>query len=161
MPDAFIPLSEYLRAPAFEAVAIDEPSPAQEAVAAPEADDAVETLERALSDLRCFRAALADALDARLERLLLDLACSVLARDLRLAPADLATVVAREVERAGEPPVRLRAHPDECSALGAFGCPVVADPTLLRGDVTLDLRSGTIRSTLGVRLERALAEAAR
>jgi flagellar biosynthesis/type III secretory pathway protein FliH len=159
MPDAFVSLAQYLRAPANEAVPEPEASVEEAPAQAPLPDEYGSALDGVLSEIRCFRAALADALDARLEQVLCDVAAGVLARELRIEDADVAAVVALEIERAGEPPVRLRAHPEERAALGAFGCPVVADASLLRGDVVLEVRSGTIRSTLGIRLERALERA--
>ena len=117
-------------------------------------------LEEALLDIRRFRAALADALDLRVEHLLGEIAASVLARELRVAPADLRAIVARELTLGGEPPVRIRAHPSECEALNGLGDAIVADPGLRRGDVAIDVRGGTIAATLGCRLERAIAAAA-
>jgi flagellar biosynthesis/type III secretory pathway protein FliH len=158
MHDTFVPLAEYLRGPV--------PAPA-EAVVPEVVEPEVETnalaenapVEDALADIRRFRAALADALDVRVERLLGDIAAGVLARELRIAPVDLRAIVARELALAGEPPVKIHAHPDECELLGAFEGNVVADPTLRLGDVRIELRSGTIAATLGCRLECALAAA--
>ena len=158
MHDTFVPLADYLRGPV--------PAPAEPIVAAvdqpgidamPLAEDAA--VEEALADIRRFRAALADALDVRIERLLGDIAAGVLARELHLAPVDLHAIVARELALAGEPPVTIHANPDECELLQAFAGSVVADPALRRGDVRIELRSGTIAATLGCRLERALAAA--
>jgi flagellar biosynthesis/type III secretory pathway protein FliH len=161
MHDTFVPLAEYLRGPAPAAAEpvvpdIDEPD-----VDAPDVDlhslDENAALEEALADIRRFRAALADALDVRVERLLGDVAAGVLARELRLAPADLRAIVARELALAGEPPVTIHANPNECELLQAFASHVVADSALRSGDVRIELRSGTIVATLGCRLERALA----
>ena len=79
-------------------------------------------LEEALADIRRFRAALADALDVRIE-VAADIAAGVLARELRLAPADLRAIVARELALAGEPPVT-HSRPSERmrSAAGLRGC---------------------------------------
>ena len=159
MHDTFVPLAEYLRVPAeppAEPAEEDEGEPSDGA----ESRDEGVPVEEALAHVRRFRAALADAVDLRAERLLADIAASVLGRELRVAPADLRAIVARELALAGEPPVRLRAHPDECESLHSWGAVVVADPALRRGDVTLELRSGTIAATLGCRLERVLAAGA-
>jgi flagellar biosynthesis/type III secretory pathway protein FliH len=163
MPDGFVSLAEFLRAPEVEQ---REPVPfAVEACSDPlpdsiESEEDPDVGEEALSAARRFRAALADALDARVERLLGEIAASVLARELRLAPADVRAIVIREIELAGEPPLKIRAHPTECAALHDFECLVVADAALRRGDVAIEVRSGTIAATLGWRLERALAHAA-
>jgi flagellar biosynthesis/type III secretory pathway protein FliH len=163
MLDAFVPLAEYLHArapqPPLEAeigeALAGEPHPCAETPV-----DEHAACDEMLAEIRRFRAALADALDARVEDLLREIAAGVLARELRLAPADVGAIAAHELALAGGPPLRLSAHPDECAALSAFACPVVADPTLLRGDLVIALRSGTIHATLGCRLERALASAA-
>jgi flagellar biosynthesis/type III secretory pathway protein FliH len=158
MHDTFVPLAEYLRAPVAapaEPPALETDAPSVEVM--PGEEDAL--VEEALAEIRRFRAALADALDLRVERLLGDIAASVLARELRIAPADLRAVVTRELALAGEPPLKIRAHPDDCESLEAWGA-VVADSAMRPGDVTIELRGGTIAATLGVRLERALAAAA-
>jgi flagellar biosynthesis/type III secretory pathway protein FliH len=158
MHDTFVPLAEYLRVPV---AAPEEPSAGEDDApdvdTGPHGEDAF--VEEALADIRRFRAALADALELRVERLLGDIAASVLARELRTASVDLHAIVARELALAGESPVKVRAHPDECESLAAWAGAVVADPSLCRGDVTIELRSGTIAATLGVRLDRALAAA--
>ena len=155
MHDAFVPLAEYLRGPVAApvepvAAGVDESG----IDAHPLAENAA--VEEVLADIRRFRAALADALDVRIERLLGDIAAGVLARELHLAPADLHAIVARELALAGGPPVAIHAHPDECELLQAFAGRVVSDPALRCGDVTIELHSGTIVATLGCRLERVL-----
>jgi len=159
MHETFVPLAEFLRRPASEPP-LFEAEREQELTCEPTAEDEASPIEEVWSDVRRFRAALADALDVRLERLLCDIAVSVLARELRLVPADVSAIVARELDLAGEAPVRVRVHPDDRSALAPMECEVAADPGLRRGDVAIDVRSGTISATLGCRLERALANAA-
>jgi flagellar biosynthesis/type III secretory pathway protein FliH len=95
-----------------------------------------------------FRARLADAFDAASARLLRELATDVLARELRMAPCDIAALVARLCAQA--PVVRVRVAPSEVS--DAFGFPCVADPTLGAGDAILELEGGVIDARLGVRL---------
>jgi flagellar biosynthesis/type III secretory pathway protein FliH len=158
MHDTFVPLAEYLRGPVAtpaEPIAPETEEPDVEAH--PHAENV--PVEEALADIRRFRAALADALDLRIERLLGDIAAGVLARELRIAPVDLRAIVARELALAGDPPVKIYARPDECELLTAFEGNVAADPGLRCGDVRIELRSGTIDATLGCRLERALAAA--
>ena len=112
MPEQFVALSEWL-APAVPV----------EAKAAPVDDRCTEpieercktdAIEQAMSDVRRFRAALADALDAAVSVLLRDIASEVIARELQLAPCDLQAVIERARERYSlEEPITVRAHPLE------------------------------------------------
>jgi flagellar biosynthesis/type III secretory pathway protein FliH len=155
MHDAFVPLAAYLRS--------SEPAPVAPAEEERDEPAAIADVQRdtpagdELAEIRRFRAAIADALDLHLDRLLTGIAAGVLARELRIAPADLQAIVARELAQTGEPPVRIRANPNDCASLAAWDGVVVADATLRGGDVAIDLRSGTILATLGCRLERVLA----
>jgi flagellar biosynthesis/type III secretory pathway protein FliH len=161
MHDTFVPLAEFLRGPAaapLEPIAAEPGEPGEPDIKEHPPVENV-PLREALADIRRFRAALADALDARVERLLVDIAAGVLARELRIAPVDLRAIVARELGLAGEPPVKIHTHPDEYELLSAFEGSVVADSSLHRGDVRIELRSGTIAATLGCRLECAIAAA--
>lgn len=108
----------------------------------------------ALREARLFRARLLDAFDGAAARLLRELASTVLARELRSAPCDLAAVIAHVRERA--PVVRARVAPDDVPRV--TGVPVVADPALACGDVIVELDNGAIDARLGVRLA-ALLEA--
>jgi hypothetical protein len=158
MPDGFVHLADYVR-PCRPPAAPEGETESAPANAAPEiADDPYDgDLEQAVGDVRRFRATLADALDVALERLLLEIACDVLARELRLGPAEVASVVARARERAAaDEPHAVRVHPDDAAALAACGCRIVADDRLRRGDVRLEVSSGSIDLTLGARLERVL-----
>jgi hypothetical protein len=112
----------------------------------------------ALGAVRRFRASLADALDAARDTLLHDVACDVLGRELRLAPADIAAIVTRALERyANDVPVRVRVHPSDVSFLADCTVNVAADSKLRPGDVAIDVRAGTIDASLGARLACALA----
>ena len=112
----------------------------------------------AIRDARLFRARLADAFDAALASLLRELAADVLARELRLAPCDLAAIVQRVA--GGAPVVRVRvaacdlargvALPRGCEAV------VVADPALAAGDAVVELAGGALDARLGVRLAAVL-----
>ena len=159
MPEEFVPLDEFFRRSPPEVspsgpTQSQRPSPADEAAAEPARCGFADALAAA----RRFRAALADALEAATGELLRDIACDVLARELELAPADVTAIAATALERyAADCPVSLRAHPDETAALATFGVAVIADPTLRRGDVALDLRDGTIDASLGARLDCVLA----
>lgn len=155
MADGFVALETFVRGaargsePAAAAAALDDAraseSPTHVVAACPCRD--------ALVAARRFHAALADALEAVLERLLNDLACDVLARELRLAPAEIAAIAKRALERAAtDVPVAVRAHPDELPRLAELGIAVIADSALRYGDVALDVQSGTIDASLGARL---------
>lgn len=110
-----------------------------------------------LAEVRRFRAALADALDAQLREIVREVACEVLGRELRLAPADVTAIATGALERyAADGPLRLRAHPLDARALETLELPIVADGALRRGDLTIELRSGTIDASLGARLEALL-----
>ncbi len=170
MPE-FIALADLLRAPAGATAAADElaaalaPSPQAAAAAAVTADamtvgaadaGAVEPdVLAAVREARLFRARLDDALEDALARLVRELAADVLARELRLAPCDLAAIVARA--RAQAPVVRVRVAPGE--AAREYGVPVLADAALQPGDAVLELAGGALDARLGVRLAAVLATA--
>jgi hypothetical protein len=112
-------------------------------------DDAV---AGALRDARLFRARLADALDDAVARLVREIATDVLARELRLAPCEIAVLVRRVLERA--PVVRVRVAPADLTLVP--GVPVLADPDLSAGDAVLELGRGELDARLGVRLAAVL-----
>jgi flagellar biosynthesis/type III secretory pathway protein FliH len=160
--DRFVPLGTFLRAAPD---AVPAPQPAVSAMPAPEPvearDAADEDPERdaaeALADLRRFRAGVADAFDFALADLLRDLAADVLARELLLAPADVTALARAALARhAQEVPVAVRAHPEEAAVLRGDGLPAIADAAMRRGDLLLQVRSGTIDLTLGARLDAVL-----
>jgi flagellar biosynthesis/type III secretory pathway protein FliH len=112
--------------------------------------------------MRCFRAALADALEAAAQRLLPAIAHDVVGRELRIEPADLGAVVAEAVERFGREQVLvIRARSDEIGAMEWLGVELAADDRLPRGDAEIELRSGTIDMRLHARVEALLTNAAR
>ena len=113
----------------------------------------------AVAQARRFCAALSDAVAMALDDLLRDIACDLLARELMLAPADVAAIARHALQRyAGDKLLKLRVHPEELSTVETLGVPAAADPQLHRGDVALDLRSGSIDASLRVRLESLLAQ---
>jgi flagellar biosynthesis/type III secretory pathway protein FliH len=113
----------------------------------------------AVAQARRFSAALSDAVAAALDDVLRDIACDVLARELMLAPADIAAIARHALERyAGDTPLKLRVHPDDLSTVESLEVPAAVDPQLRRGDVTLDLRSGSIDASLHARLESLLSQ---
>jgi hypothetical protein len=145
MPEAFVPLAQHVRAEYAPVAPVPEPEPASAPVAA------------ASHAVRRFHAALADALAAAKDDLLRDLACSVLARELALAPADVERIAIALLARVrDERPVRVRAHADDVSALAHIGVPVEVDERARRGDLTIVLRYGSIDASLGARLADVL-----
>jgi hypothetical protein len=114
----------------------------------------------AVREARLFRARLADAFDDAAARLLRELATDVLARELRLAPCDLAAIVRGIGERA--PVVRVRIAACDAAALAGGpllrGCDaaVVEDPALAGGDAIVELAGGALDARLGVRLATIL-----
>jgi hypothetical protein len=172
----FVALADLLRAPSAGAAMVESPAsstPARDAgacdhgVAHVPADTgrrespvvvADGEIVAAVREARLFRARLTDAFDDAAARLLRELAADVLARELRLAPCDLAAIVRRIAERV--PVVRVRVAacdaargvplPHGCDAL------VVADPALARGDAIVELDGGALDARLGVRLALVL-----
>ncbi|HTV91110.1 MAG TPA: FliH/SctL family protein [Verrucomicrobiae bacterium] len=156
MPE-FIALAAWLRpqAPATDArTCVDETELEPPPVPVPFEEEAIADV---VSRARRFRAMLADALDRTLNDLLRDIAAEVVGRELHAAPADLQRIVQRALERAAhELPVAVRVHPSQLGLL-RLDVPVVADANLRSNDACIDVRSGTIDATLGVRIEHVLA----
>jgi flagellar biosynthesis/type III secretory pathway protein FliH len=160
MAEGFVALDAFLREASPSVIASEVASAGEYGDEAPHVRNEACPCAGAFSEIRRFHAALADALDFALEGLLRDVACDVLARELSLAPADVAAIAARALTRyANESPVRLRAHPEEIGHLAGINVPVVADSGLRRGDVAIDLQCGTIDAGLGARLLCALERA--
>ena len=156
MAAEFVSLADLLRAPhAPHAPAADDaPEPLLPACAPASFEDVrANDVAAALRDARLFRARLADAFDDAVARLLRELACEVLARELLLAPCDLAELVRRAGERA--PVVSVRVAACEAAAQIA-GVHVVADAALQRGDAIVELAGGALDARLGVRLATVL-----
>ena len=153
MAAEFVALADLLRAPDARAVAVEAPEVPAVSCAPSSRDDAsAGDVDTALRDARLFRARLADAFDDAAARLLRELAADVLARELRLAPCDLAELVRRAGEHA--PVVRVRVA--ACDVRALAGTPVVADPALGRGDAIVELAGGALDARLGVRLATVL-----
>ncbi|MGA8533588.1 MAG: FliH/SctL family protein [Candidatus Tumulicola sp.] len=161
MPDGFVALERFFRqaaAPSPAGESAESPPPAEmESSDEEPAGGSSAAIADVLAAARRFYAALGDALEAAVDELLRDIACDVLARELALAPADVASIAAAALRRyAATAPLRLRAHPEETGALEGLELPVVADAGLRRGDVVIDVRAGTIDASLGARLEHVL-----
>lgn len=115
-------------------------------------------LVETLGSVRRFRAALADAVDAAVARLLPEIAATVLGRELQLAAPDIGAIVSAALERyRSEGALAVRLHPDDVIAAERLPVQRVADRALCRGDAIFELRSGTINATLKTRLAAALA----
>ena len=107
-------------------------------------------------DLRIFRARVGELVDEALQTIVRDVAADVLARELQLEPANVQSIAESTIRRYfAEQPVRVRVSPQDAGRL-ACGIPVVADDSLLPGDVAIDLRSGSVDASLGVRLDAVL-----
>lgn len=157
MSDEFVPLATYLRPIAVVPILAVPPARDSEPSGPPCAQTEI---DEAMRSARLFRAALADALDVAVRRLVQTIARDVLARELQLARADLAGIVASALDRqAGERVLSIRAHPTDLAALASIGLERVADSTLAPGDILIELHSGTIDLSLNTRLEAAIAAA--
>jgi flagellar assembly protein FliH len=157
MPDGFVPLGALLASRSLEALDAPPATPAPERATADGVPEPLSEAEAAFAAFRRFHAALADALEAALHDVLREIACDVLARELRLAPADIAAVAAGVLARfAAEEPLRVRVHPGDLASLPPLTTPVVPDSGLRRGDAILEVRNGTIDASLGARLEAVL-----
>jgi hypothetical protein len=152
----FVSLADVLRAAAVAPPAPGVADPERDAAAlatVPEPPSAApDDVYTAVRDARLFRARLADAFDAASARLIRELAAEVLARELRLAPCDLESLLRRVRERV--PVVRVRVAPADLAHVRAAPC--VADPGLAAGDAVLELDGGTLDARLGVRLATVL-----
>jgi flagellar biosynthesis/type III secretory pathway protein FliH len=156
MFDTFVPLALFLRpsvhdAPLESFAAAPPPPDSSTAASERECDETLRAVRR-------FRAALADALDVAVAALLPAIARDVLARELRLEPADVAAVVRNALDRFdGDRVLSIRANPRDLDALGSTGLTTLSDERLRAGDIFIELRSGTIDATLAARLDSVLA----
>jgi hypothetical protein len=157
----FIALADLLCPPTIppaECAAIVAPAVAEvESVSAAAVEDgggadAADAIGAALREARLFRARLADAFDDAAHRLVRELAADVLARELRLAPCDLARIVRRVL--ASAPAVRVRVAPADVARVA--GIAVLPDPALCAGDAIVEVAGGTLDARLGVRLAAVL-----
>ena len=151
MSDAFVPLDVFLSPPLSE-------SPPPNPQPPPEAPPTPRCEREAAADARRFRAALADALDLSLQRLLPEIAREVLGRELALQAADVAAIAAAALDRfSNERIVTLRVHPADARRASALGVAIVADASLCPGDALLELNAGTIDMRLETRFHGILA----
>jgi flagellar biosynthesis/type III secretory pathway protein FliH len=154
MPEEFVPLERFLRPTPPQSQ--PEAAPAEPEEPEPPAAEHIE--QESLRAARRFRAALADALDAAVEELLRRIAHAVLARELELDAPCIAGIVASALDQYGaQNVVAIHANPADVQALSNVGLERIADDSLRRGDVRIELHSGTIDCTLNARLEAAVA----
>ncbi len=147
---SFVPLTLFLRPARAQPRQPAEDVPVEPPVAA----ELAETLAAA----RRFHAGLRDALDVALSELLQRIAHDVLGRELILAGPDIAAIVGSALERfSRENVLSVRVNPRDVDALREFEFEAIVDPAMRRGDVALELRSGTIDLSLSVRLSAALS----
>ncbi len=112
-------------------------------------DDDLAELAR---DVRLFHARIIEAVEDAVEMLVTDIAADVLGRELLLEPAGIEAIIDRALQRfAAEEPLRVRVHAQDVERLKC-GVPVVADTQLRPGDAIIELRSGSVDASLGVRL---------
>ncbi len=157
MRDEFIPLDVFFRPPRNELDSTTIASAPSDATP-PSLQPEIPSLEETLSEIRRFRAALADARDAALQPLLKAIAHDVLGRELALKPAVIANVIARAVGRTAlDDVVTMRVHSLDLAGAQQLGLPIQSDDELQRGDVVIELRSGTIDMRLQKRLDAVLA----
>jgi flagellar biosynthesis/type III secretory pathway protein FliH len=154
MLETFVPLREWLAPVVPAPMFTPEPELPEESELAsiPVEEDEYHDVMR---EVRFFRAALRESLEERTQMLVREIAIEVVARELELAPADIAGIVESACARYA-PPLSIRVHPDEASELRGLEN-VVADTSIRRGDVMLSIASGTIDASLGMRLVRALS----
>ena len=134
------------------------PVPSEPAAPPAGVSEACEVLGEALR----FRAALREAFERELAGLLGDLAARVVARELRLGPVDLVAIARGVLEHRGEGEfIALRAAPEDGERLRALAqernLALCLDETMHAGDVAIELRCGSLESTLAVRVDDVLA----
>lgn len=154
---AFRSLASILREPeAFVEPVPDDAPPIERDASLPATFDTDCDLVEIVREMRLFRARLNELLEESLQSLCADIAAGVLARELQIAPADVAAIAERLATRfLDEQPVRVRVHPDEVDLVNC-GLPVTGDGRLHRGDAVLELRGGVVDASLGVRLQGVL-----
>ena len=113
-----------------------------------------------LREVRFFKAHLREALQTAVDALLAEIAQTVIARELQVAPADISAIVQHALARYESlEPLRVRVHSDDVAALFSCDVSVFVDDALQRGDAFLDLRSGSIDLSLKTRVDCVIREA--
>ena len=113
-------------------------------------------LSEAINEVMRLRARAAEAFERKAEEMLEDLAVTVLGRELRTEPADLAAIVAQMRARmVGESPLTIRVAPEDVKFIEG---PVKADDTLGYGDLVFEVEDGELDLRLGTRIAAVLRE---
>lgn len=153
-PEGFRSLAQLLRGadaePHEPRAIVQVPDPVVESYS-----QAVPDVEALMRDIRLFRAHIAEAVDARVERLIDEIARRVLARELELAPCEIEAIVDSCLSTLADGrDIHVFVHPDDAERITVT--PVETDASLQRGDCVVRLESGSIRSTLQLRLREAM-----
>ncbi len=173
MVDGFIPLAAFVRAARRSdepgAPVRDENSSSQAIppvrdprpqAAEPGPQHAEPPRPEVVQELVLMRLAALEAYERARLRLLESLADEVLARELQLAPADIAVLARRALAAfAEQEPLALVLAPQDAERV-ALALPVRADPALEPGDLIVEVRDGEVESRFAFRARRALEEAA-
>ncbi len=110
-------------------------------------------------ELSLLRLAAAEAFERGVPKLLEALARDVLARELLLAPPDIAALAERALtEFAEHEPVAIVVAPCDLQCVGA-SLPVRGDAELRTGDLVIEVRDGAFESHFRLRFEAALEDA--
>ena len=155
MAERFVPLAAFVRA-APSPVASAAPPVSQP----PASRGAVDYAQAGVvHELTLLTLAAREAFARAAARLLRELANDVLARELLLAPADVAALVGRAVAAFAEhAPVGIAVSGFDADRVRA-PLPVRVDPRLGAGDLVVDVRDGAFESSFTFRLEDALERA--
>ncbi|MBV9104382.1 MAG: hypothetical protein JO060_12400 [Candidatus Eremiobacteraeota bacterium] len=114
--------------------------------------------EALCSAIALARLAATEAFQRASHRVLESFARDVLARELQLASADVAALVKTALKSlAAEEPVALLVSSDDLHRFSTCDVPLRADPSLVPGDLVVELRDGSIDARLNVRVLTALA----
>lgn len=169
MDERFIPLAAFVRAASRPAEPRTSAAPAAAAAAPAPAAAAAREFEprraepphaETVQELALMRLAALEAYERAWRRLLDSLAHEVLARELRLAPPDIAALASRALQAfAEQEPLALVLAPQDAQRV-ALDLPVRADPALEPGDLVVEVRDGELESRFAFRVRRALEEAA-
>jgi flagellar biosynthesis/type III secretory pathway protein FliH len=158
MQDTFVPLATILRGARVPEARVVAATPAAIPQPLPRLQDPVLARETC-AQLALARLAACEAFERAAARLIELLARDVLVRELALAPADVAALVARVralLER--DEAVTVVVAPCDAERITS-GVPLRADPALEPGDVVVEVRDATIDARFALRAADAVAAA--
>ncbi len=157
MPERFIRFSALLRSTVSAAPDLPTQNVAAVDVCAapqPRVPDGERELAREVAH---FRARLAESFEAAQANLMRKFAREMLARELQLAPADVAEIVRSTCEGVQRSDIlRVRVNPQDIPAL-LGDIPMLADEYLTRGDAIVELHQGSLDASVSIRFESLLA----